>query len=276
MLDTSLLIFAIVSYLLTTALITREIRTHRENREASADGPNHRLALILPVLAAVAHLFYAFKIGQANGAINVSLSSMTGIISAILVLIYLLAGTAMPIKRLGIIVFPLTALSLLFSSFWASEANYLNTNNGAFIAHLIVSILAYSLLAIASIQALLYLYQERLLKNRSAPTVLAILPPLQTMERLLFRLVGCGFAFLTLTLISGALFSQQIFGQPFEFNHHSVLALSGWVVFTILLFKRIINGLRGWLAAVWTICGFLLIQLGYFGTKIVSESLNIQ
>jgi len=99
------------------------------------------------------------------------------------------------------------------------------------------------------------------------------LPPLQTMEQLLFRLVGVGFVLLSLTLISGALFSQEIFGQAFTFKHHTILALMGWVVFAILLFKRMTTGIRGSQAVIWTISGFLLIKLGYFGTKIISQSL---
>jgi len=77
-------------------------------------------------------------------------------------------------------------------------------------------------------------------------------------------------------LISGAIFSQEIFGHAFVFKHHTILAFLGWLVFAILLLKRVKQGLRGSQAVIWTISGFLLIQLGYFGTKIVSESLSLQ
>jgi len=181
----------------------------------------------------------------------------------------------MPIRRLGVLVFPLTMLSLLFACIWQSEAVF-HTNQGiAFSGHILISIIAYCLLAIASIQALLYVYQEHQIKNRKSPAMLMTLPPLQTMEQLLFRLVSVGFILLTLTLVSGAFFSQQIFGHAFVFKHHTILAVLGWLVFAILLYKRVKNGLRGSQAVIWTIGGFMLIQLGYFGTKIVSESLAL-
>jgi len=199
---------------------------------------------------------------------------MVVLVSGIIVLLYMLGSLAMPIRRLGILVFPLTIASLLFSQAWQSHTLTLSDRSTAFSAHILISILAYSLISIAAIQALLYAYQDKQIKNRTNPAMLMALPPLQTMEQLLFRLVGMGFVLLTLTLLSGALFSQQLFGQAFEFKHHTILASLGWLVFAVLLFLRLKNGLRGSQAVTWTVAGFLLIQLGYFGTKMVSESLS--
>ena len=227
-------------------------------------------------VAAAFHLWLAYQVSFSSGALNFSLSSMAVLVSAIVVLLFLLGGLLMPIRRLGILVFPLTVLSLLFAALWGDSVTTILTQSGAFTAHILISIAAYALLAIASVQALLYVYQERQIKNRANPTMLKAMPPLQTMEVLLFRLVGAGFVLLTLTLLSGAFFSQQIFGYPFTFKHHTVLAIMGWLVFAILLYKRVRHGLRGSQAVAWTIGGFLLIQLGYFGTKIVSESLALQ
>ena len=183
------------------------------------------------------------------------------------------------IQKLGIMVYPLAATSLLFGLYWNGGSGLEPARQllplSAFSTHVLVSILAYSLITIAAIQSILYLYQEIQFKQRATPTMLASLPPLQTMEVLLFRLVGIGFLLLSLTLLSGALFSKEIFGRAFEFNHHTVLALLGWLVFAVLLYRRRSSGLRGLPATAWTLLGFALIQLGYFGTKIVNESLNL-
>jgi len=101
------------------------------------------------------------------------------------------------------------------------------------------------------------------------------LPPLQTMEQLLFRLIWAGFICLSLTLFSGALFSQQIFGHVFTFKHHTILPFIGWLVFVVVLFKRLKYGIRGSQAVILTVIGLVLIQLGYFGTKLVSESIAL-
>ncbi|MEM7357956.1 MAG: cytochrome c biogenesis protein CcsA [Pseudomonadota bacterium] len=275
--DSILLFFAVAAYLIAFGLIAARFRDDQSRSGANnVEGQSYRIPFAIALAAAASHLLYAYRIGLSDGGINFSLSTMSAIVSGMLMVVYLLACLAMPIKRLGLIVFPLTALSVLFSAVWASEENYLRHYGPAFSAHVLVALLAYSLLAIASIQALLYVYQEKQLKTRPVPAWLRALPPLQTMEDLLFRLIIAGFALLSLTLLTGALFSQQIFGQPFEFNHHTVFALLGWMVFATLLVKRFREGLRGSQAVIWTLAGFILIQLGYFGTKIVSESLNIQ
>jgi len=233
-----------------------------------------KTAMAIGFIAAVSHAFYASQVSIINGQLNLGVDSVLILISCILVSLYILGSVLMPIKRLGILVFPITLICLLSASLWSSGiSDNISQQNQSFNAHILVSILAFAVLAIAAIQALLYAYQEKQIKLRTNPALLMALPPLQTMEQLLFRLVGVGFVLLSLTLISGALFSQEIFGQAFTFKHHTILALMGWVVFAILLFKRMTTGIRGSQAVIWTISGFLLIKLGYFGTKIISQSL---
>jgi ABC-type uncharacterized transport system permease subunit len=145
--------------------------------------------------------------------------------------------------------------------------------NTALYWHILVSIGAYALLAIASIQAILYFSQEKLLQRKTNPSLLLTLPPLQTMEALLFRILTIGFVLLTVTLLSGLIFSQQIFGQPLVLKHHTILAIFAWITFAWLLLLRFKNGIRGGKAVTLTIIGFTLLQLGYFGTKLIQESL---
>lgn len=272
---------AIALYLGSTILIAMCIRAAPVAGNGETPTKPIRLASILAFAALAAHLWAAYNISFVNAALNFSLASMAVLVSAIVTGIFLLGGLAMPIRRLGVLVFPLTISCLVFSALWGYDAGaneiMASSHLGiAFNAHILISLSAYALLAIASVQALLYVFQERQIKKRTQPAMLMALPPLQTMEMLLFRLVIFGFAFLSLALISGAVFSQQIFGHAFVLKHHTVLAILGWLVFAIMIYKRHRHGLRGSQAVAWTIGGFLLIQLGYFGTKIVSESLAFQ
>jgi ABC-type uncharacterized transport system permease subunit len=278
MFDSLFILLAIVLYVLATVFTAYGLRS-KTNISISANAPSNTsilAAYALAIFAAGFHLAYALDISFIGPLLNFGLSSMLVLVSALVTLLFLLGGIAMPIRRLGILVYPFTIVCLLFSWAWGNQVETTSNASIAFNAHILVSLVAYALLAIASIQALLYVYQERQIKNRTNPAMLVALPPLQTMEQLLFRLVGVGFICLSLTLISGAIFSQEIFGHPFVLKHHTLLAFLGWIVFAIMLFKRIKYGLRGSQAVAWTISGFLLIQLGYFGTKIVSESLAVQ
>ncbi len=273
MLNTVLLLAAIGLYIAATVLIAQFIRSPDTTATSSE---TVKLAYALGWLAVLVHIYYAYYFSVDAGQINFSASSMVVLTSGLVTLIYLLGGITLPIRRLGVIVFPLTVVCLGFAQAWSNDPIVLSNPSIAASVHIVVSILAYCLLAIASIQALLYVYQEKQIKSHATPAMLMALPPLQTMEQLLFRLIWTGFLLLSATLVSGVLFTQQIFNQPFEFNHHTILASIGWLVFAILLAKRVLQGLRGSQAVVWTIGGFALIQLGYFGTKIVSEMLNVQ
>jgi ABC-type uncharacterized transport system permease subunit len=97
------------------------------------------------------------------------------------------------------------------------------------------------------------------------------LPPLLTLERFLFRLVGIGEALLTLTIVSGALFSEELFGKPFRFTHKVVFTLLAWLVFGALLVGRHRYGWRGRSALHWILAGAGLLFLAYVGSKFVLE-----
>lgn len=93
------------------------------------------------------------------------------------------------------------------------------------------------------------------------------------MEKLLFRIISLGFILLTITLISGMLFSEQIFGKPMQFNHKTIFSIASWVIYGSLLFGRYQYGWRGQKAIRWTLTGFALLLLAYVGSKFVLEVL---
>lgn len=93
------------------------------------------------------------------------------------------------------------------------------------------------------------------------------------MERLLFKVIGLGFILLTLTLVSGMLFSEQIFGKPLHFSHKIIFSIASWLIYGWLLFGRFKYGWRGKTAIRWTLLGFGLLLLSYIGSKFVLEVL---
>ena len=146
-----------------------------------------------------------------------------------------------------------------------------NTELPAFRAHLFGAMLAYSLLTIAAFHASLMIVIERHLHHPAGHPVLVNLPPLLVMEKLLFRIIWAGFILLTLTLISGTFFSNEVFGQPFTFTHKTFFGVVSWSVFAALLVGRQFYGWRGRIAIRWTLTGFVILLLAYIGSKFVLE-----
>jgi ABC-type uncharacterized transport system permease subunit len=139
-----------------------------------------------------------------------------------------------------------------------------------------VAVLAYSTLTIAAFHAVLMALQESRLHTRSPGAgwlggALDQLPALLTMEKLLFRLIGIGFVLLSLTVLSGIVFSEQLFGRALRWDHKSVFALLSWILFAALLTGRRWRGWRGKTALRFTLAGFATLALAYVGSRFVLE-----
>ena len=143
----------------------------------------------------------------------------------------------------------------------------------ALLLHIAVSLLAYSLLLIAAILAVMMLVLDRALHAKRFSPVIRQMPPLLALERLLFQVLWAGFALLTLTVFSGVLFSEHLFGRPVALSHKTVFALMSWLIFAALMWGRWRHGWRGRLAVRWTLAGFVLLLLAYVGSKFVLEVL---
>ena len=195
-------------------------------------------------------------------------------ISAILwltVLIYWIANFFYRLEGLQALVLPLAALAVVLSAVAPPDRALANSNFVAFKMHLVIAMLAYSLLTIASLHVVLMALLEKKLHDGSVTQVLQKLPPLLTMEALLFRIIWAGFILLTLTLGSGILFSEELFGKAAPFNHKTVFGVASWLIFGALLVGRHVYGWRGRVAVRWTLAGFLALVLAYIGSKFVLE-----
>jgi len=142
--------------------------------------------------------------------------------------------------------------------------------------HIAIATLAYSTLTIAAFHAVLMALQESRLHTRSdSPGFFAAaldqLPALLTMEKLLFRLIGFGFVLLSLTVLSGIVFSEELFGRALKWDHKSVFTLLSWVLFAALLAGRHFRGWRGKTALSFTLAGFATLLLAYVGSRFVLE-----
>jgi ABC-type uncharacterized transport system permease subunit len=229
------------------------------------------VVFVLGVIAVVLHAFVLHSTLQVQEGLNLALTNAISLVAWAMAALFLVTTLYKPIANLGIVVMPASGLSVLAAWLWPGHPVILATGSSLQSLHIIVSVLAYGLLALAVLESLLWLAQDHQLRQRQAGTLLHALPPLETMERLMFQLIGLGFVLLSLTLVSGAMFSEQLFGKPLRFTHHVVLSLLSWLVFAILLFGRWHFGWRGRPAVRWILSGFALLALAYFGTKFVME-----
>jgi ABC-type uncharacterized transport system permease subunit len=120
-------------------------------------------------------------------------------------------------------------------------------------AHILLSMGAAALLFAAAVTAILSVVLDHRLRSRRIADLPRNLPPLDELEKVMFRLIGTGLILLTL-------------------SHKTILSLVAWAVFAVLLIGRIRYGWRGRVALYCTLAGFLILSLAYFGSKFVLEN----
>jgi ABC-type uncharacterized transport system permease subunit len=228
-----------------------------------------RMALLCAWAAVALHGMYtAFNIHQ-NTGFNFSFFSTAALVSMIVALLLLLATFNKPVENLGIFLFPLTALMLGLELVFPEKQRPLDTHSWQMSTHILSSIIAFSLLNIAALQAILLAIQNQQLKSHPPKLYIQSMPPLQSMESLLFQMIAAGLFFLSISLISGFIFIEDIFAQ--HLAHKTFFSILAWLLFSGLLICRSRYGWRGRTAIKWTLIGFMFLLLAYFGSKLVME-----
>lgn len=251
---------AIAIYLVAAAYLALRLKQGRE--------PGRRWLLIAVALALVIHGAGVHQLIALPNALELGFFRVSSLLFWVINLVVLLSCARKPLHNLFILLLPLSALGVL-ASLVGSGAGHPITLDYALASHVLLSILAYSLLTIATLQAVLLAWQNHQLKHHHPSGRVRLLPPLQTMEALLFEVLWAGHILLTLSIVSGMMFLDDLFAQ--HLAHKTVFSIAAWVIYSVLLWGRHQLGWRGYTAIRWTLAGFALLMLAYFGSKLVLE-----
>ncbi len=260
MLDAALLTIAIVGYAAGSTLLLLAAFGVRN------DPPLRALAC--GTAALTAHAALLFLPTLAGAAISTTFFSALSLVAWAMSAVMTITNARTRARVLLAMIWPIALLAAAADAL--SPAASPDTVSGWQIRlHVVIALSAYALLSIAALQAIVVAWQERSLRRKHMSLALRALPPLSAMEELLFQYIVAGFALLTLTVLSGALFIDDWMAQ--HLVHKTVLTLFAWVVFGMLIFGRWRFGWRGRIAVNWTLIGMGVLLLGFFGSKFVLE-----
>lgn len=257
MINTALLALAIISfYLLATVLLA--IRWRRTT--AAAGG-----GVLLPAgIALLLHALLLTRLVITPAGVNFGFSNSLTLFTWLITCVALAVGWRASLHYLGLLLFPANAVTVVVALVFPPPAAAEKLSL-ALEAHVLIAILAYCLLSTAALLALVLAVQDHQLHHHKQGALLRHLPPLQTTEHLLFRLIEAGFVLLSFTVVSGFMFADDLF------THKIVFSVIAWAVFLGLLLGRRLAGWRGQIAIRWTLGGALALLLAFFGTKLVME-----
>ncbi len=225
-------------------------------------------AVAIGCLGVVLHgVLLAGSVRTAEGA-ELSIANVFSMIGFGLALAGVLAASIPRLRGLGAVLLPVGALGALASG--VGDFDHILEGLGwEMKAHIAISVIAYTLLSVGALIAVLVYVQDRALRRRSAGGWLSVLPPLVTMEQVLFTTIHAGVVLLTLSVFSGLIFVDNVFAQ--HLVHKTALSIIALLVFGILLVGRWRLGWRGRKAIHWTLAGYGLLVLAYFGSRLVLE-----
>ncbi|BAP40804.1 cytochrome c assembly family protein [Pseudomonas sp. StFLB209] len=253
----------IAASLYAAATVYQGIRLRRATR------PDKRLLWLLGSLAIIAHAIGLCSQLIRPAGLGLDFFNAASLIALAVIFLILLGTVRIPVENLLALLFPLGMITVLLAQFVPSGTAQPIVESPGILSHVLLSILSYGMFTIAVFQALLLLLQDYQLKHKHPSGLIRNFPPLQTMESLLFGFLWAGWTLLSLSLISGWIFVENLFAQ--HLVHKTLLSCLAWVVFGVLLWGRTRLGWRGHKAIRWTLGGFCLLMLAYFGSKLVRE-----
>jgi ABC-type uncharacterized transport system permease subunit len=238
----------------------------------SPTGRDMRFEIILVPVALVLHGMLLYRRVIVADGLDLGIANAISMLVWLTVLIYWLAGLAFEglAGILGLLA-PIAFLAVVLTAVVPTHHIVTYGGDPLFALHFGIAMLAYSLFIVATVHAVVMLFEEKWLHRGLLPPFLKSLPPLLVMEALLFRMLLAAFVLLTLTLVSGVFFSEQLFGKPFTLTHKTVFGIASWFIFGGLLVGHYLRGWRGRIAVYWTLAGFTALLLAYVGSKVVLE-----
>lgn len=257
-------LLAFILYGAAAALLARRLK-----QQQAAGSGHSRLALAAGFAAVLLHALILYRLMLTPAGMDLSFFRVASLLSWLASVLVLAAALRRPVENLGIGVFPLAALTLLLVGFSPAGSEPIQHASAGLEWHILLSLFAYSVLTLAALQAGLLYVQNRHLHNKHPGGFIRALPPLQTMESMLFQIIGLGFVLLSAALVTGFVALDDMFAQ--HLVHKTVLSIVAWVVFGTLLWGRWQFGWRGRTAIRWAVTGFVVLMIAYFGSKVVLE-----
>ena len=230
--------------------------------------PQRGLLLGFASIGALLHLASLSVTLVSEHALNMAMFQVGSLIALIITLLLLFSAWRKPVDNLFTGLLPMGAVVAILGAVIQHQV-LLTDLSYALIWHILLSIVAFSLFTIASVQAILVILQDRNLRKHQTRGLIRSLPPLQTMDALLFESLWLAMLLLTASFVVGLPAVESLSNQ--HLIHKVAFSLVGWIVFATLLFGRYRFGWRGPVASKWTLTGTGFLILAYFGTQFVLE-----
>lgn len=258
--------FLVAALLYGAASVLFFLDVARKNLHPSADltptqrAEVHPRAPLLLGAAGATHLAYVTVASFVARVCPINSVHFSLSFSAILaVFAYFFARRRFRIGAVGILLAPF-GLATILGTFFIGQPSHASSLGAPFLAlHVLTNLLGVALFLLAGGSSLLYLIQDRRIKQKHPQARIRHLPPLEVLDAAGHRFLVAGFPLLTLGILTGTIWSRNLEAGTLDEMLRSVLGYATWFVFASVLLLRAAAGFRGRRAAYGTITGLLCV-----------------
>jgi cytochrome c-type biogenesis protein CcsB len=189
-----------------------------------------------------------------------------------IIFIYLFIERKYQNRVIGAFTTPLAFLALAYASLSPNISDRIQPlipalKSNWLIAHVIACFIGYGAFAVACGVSFMYLAKQKSSDNKSS--ILNLLPDVDLLDDLNHRLVMFGFLFLSVGIITGAVWAYSAWGRYWGWDPKETWSLITWFVYATLLHARMMRGWRGKRTAILSIGGFAAVLFTYFGVNLL-------
>lgn len=177
---------------------------------------------------------------------------------------------------IGVFISPLIFLAIAYASFDPSMSSKINPlipalKSNWLIAHVVTCFLGYAGFALAFGLSLIYFIKP---KDPDSNSIFSRLPSWEMIDELTYQMIVFGFLFLTIGIITGAVWANSAWGKYWSWDPKETWSLITWFVYAIFLHLRMMKGWHGKNLAVVSILGFAAVLFTYFGVNYLLSGLH--
>ena len=192
--------------------------------------------------------------------------------AATIVLIYLFIERKYGNRVIGAFTSPLAFLAMAYASLSPNISDRIQPlipalKSNWLIAHVIACFIGYGAFAVAFGISIMYLMKQ--ISSDNSSSVLDHLPDVNVLDELTHQLIMFGFLFLSVGIITGAVWANSAWGRYWGWDPKETWSLITWFVYAVLLHARLLRGWRGKRIAVLSIVGFAAVIFTYFGVNLL-------
>lgn len=241
-------------------------RSHLSPENQATD--KRGLMLLMWAIACILHALHLYPQTFTPQGLNLTFYNAVSLVLFIISSLILILSFTKNREFLGLFLLPIVVAGVALTIL-KPEIHVAGSNIHGLKFHIVFSLFAFSVLTISAIQSILLFYQDHHLRNAEIEGMTRALPPLHDSEKFLFQTIVVGFVLLTIALVTGFIFLENMFQQ--HIVHKTILSILAWILFAVLLWGRWKYGWRGQTAVRWTLGGFGFLFLAYLGSQFIQE-----